>query len=75
MAVSERGDSSVNCVVSPSVRCENYRDVYFDVPAKITLSLDQNHITKPFTHGDVHVQDGGGKEHWGVFNAEKVASR
>jgi small conductance mechanosensitive channel len=55
VAVSELGDSSVNFVVRPWVKSADYWDVYFDMTAKVKLSLDQNGITIPYPQRDVHM--------------------
>jgi small conductance mechanosensitive channel len=72
VAVSRLGDSSVDFVVRPWVKSENYWDVYFDLTEKIKVSLDHNGITIPFPQRVVHVRDG--KELAGSARAEKVAS-
>lgn len=58
VAVSELADSSVNFVVRPWVKSTDYWDVYFDITAKVKLSLDQNGITIPFPQRDIHVKNG-----------------
>jgi len=55
VAVFELGDSSVNFVVRPWVKSADYWDVYFDMTAKVKLSLDQNGITIPYPQHDVHM--------------------
>ena len=55
VAVSELGDSSVNFVVRPWVKSADYWDVYFDITAKVKLSLDQNGISIPYPQRDVHM--------------------
>jgi small conductance mechanosensitive channel len=55
VAVSELGDSSVNFVVRPWVKSADYWDVYFDITAKVKLSLDQNGVTIPYPQRDVHM--------------------
>ena len=55
VAVSELGDSSVNFVVRPWVKAVDYWDVYFDITAKVKLSLDQNGISIPYPQCDVHM--------------------
>jgi len=62
VAVSELGDNSVKFVVRPWCNCENYWEVYFDITAKIKLSLDQNSISIPYPQLDIHVKDGSHKE-------------
>lgn len=55
VAVSELGDSSVNFVVRPWVKSADYWDVYFDITAKVKLSLDQNGISIPYPQRDIHM--------------------
>ena len=55
VAVSELADSSVNFVVRPWVKAADYWDVYFDMTAKVKLSLDQNGISIPYPQRDVHM--------------------
>jgi small conductance mechanosensitive channel len=55
VAVSGLGDSSVNFVIRPWVKSADYWDVYFDITAKVKLSLDQNGISIPYPQRDVHM--------------------
>lgn len=55
VAVSELADSSVNLVVRPWCRVEDYWDVYFDITENIKLTLDAANISIPFPQRDVHV--------------------
>jgi small conductance mechanosensitive channel len=57
VAVVELGDSSVNFVVRPWVNAAEYWDVYFDITAKIKLSLDQNGISIPYPQRDIHMKN------------------
>jgi len=57
VAVVEMGDSSVNFVVRPWVKSEEYWNAYFDITAKIKLSLDQNDITIPYPQRDIHIKN------------------
>jgi len=57
VAVSELADSSVNFVVRPWVKAADYWDVYFEMTAKIKLTLDENDITIPFPQRDVHIKN------------------
>ena len=57
VAVSELADSSVNFVVRPWVKCEDYWSIYFDMTSKIKLALDNNHITIPYPQIDIHVKN------------------
>jgi small conductance mechanosensitive channel len=55
IAVSELADSSVNFVVRPWVKVEDYWGVYFDLTEKIKKSFDANGVSIPFPQRDVHV--------------------
>jgi len=55
IAVSELADSSVNFVVRPWVKTENYWPVYFDLMENIKIELDQAGIEIPFPQLSVHV--------------------
>jgi len=58
VAVFELADSSVNFVVRPWVKAEDYWDTYFDMTAKIKLALDKNDISIPYPQRDVHIKNG-----------------
>jgi small conductance mechanosensitive channel len=58
VAVFELGDSSVNFVIRPWVKSADYWDVYFDITAKVKLSLDQNGISIPYPQRDIHIISG-----------------
>ena len=55
IGVVELGDSSVNLVVRPWVRTEDYWAVYFDLLQAIKEGLDEQGIEIPFPQMDVHV--------------------
>ena len=55
VAVSELGDSSVNFVVRPYVKVENYWGVYFDVTEKVKMTFDENNVSIPFPQRDLHL--------------------
>jgi len=55
IAVSELGDSSVNFVVRPWVKKEDYWAVKFDLTRKIKETFDENTIEIPFPQQTVHV--------------------
>ena len=55
VAVSELGDSSVNFVVRPYVKVEDYWGVYFDVTEKVKHTFDEQGVTIPFPQQDVHM--------------------
>jgi small conductance mechanosensitive channel len=54
IAVSELGASSVNFVVRPWVKTEDYWPVKFDLTEEIKLAFDKNGISIPFPQMDVH---------------------
>ena len=51
----ELGDSSVNFVVRPWVKTDNYWDVYWDVMRAVKLRFDKEGISIPFPQRDVHL--------------------
>ncbi len=55
IAVSELADSSVNFVVRPWVRTEDYWGVMFDLTEAIKKRFDQEGISFPFPQQDVHL--------------------
>jgi small conductance mechanosensitive channel len=55
IAVVELADSSVNFVVRPWVKADDYWDVYFDTTENIKKSFDSEGISIPFPQRDVHV--------------------
>lgn len=55
VAVSELADSSVNLVVRPWVKKEDYWSVRFDLMRKIKEAFDANGIEIPFPQRVVHV--------------------
>jgi small conductance mechanosensitive channel len=61
VAVSELADSSVNFVVRPWVKSEDYGDVYFDTIAKLKTTLESNGITMPFPQRDINIRSSGQK--------------
>ena len=58
IAVSELADSSVNFVVRPWVKKEDYWPVKFDLTRKIKEAFDKNNIEIPFPQQTVHVISG-----------------
>ena len=60
--MSELADSSVNVVVRPWTKTENYWDVYFDTTEAIKGRLDKEGIGIPFPQRDVHVYQHGPAE-------------
>lgn len=59
ISVSELGDSSVNFVVRPWVKVEDYWGVFFDLTEKIKKAFDANGVSIPFPQRDVHVYQHG----------------
>jgi len=55
IAVSELADSSVNFVVRPWVKKEDYWPVKFELTRKIKEAFDKNNIEIPFPQQTVHV--------------------
>ena len=53
--VSELADSSVNFVVRPWVKTEDYWDVFWDVTQAVKERFDAEGISIPFPQRDVHV--------------------
>jgi small conductance mechanosensitive channel len=59
VAVSQLGESSVQLVVRPWVRTDDYWPVTFDLSERIKLRLDEEGIPRPFPQRDVHVHQVG----------------
>ena len=59
IAVSELADSSVNLVVRPWVKTEDYWPVYWDLTEQIKVTFDKEGISIPYPQRDLHVIDGG----------------
>lgn len=55
IAVSELADSSVNLVVRPWVKSEDYWPVFFNLTRKIKEAFDKNDIEIPFPQQAVHM--------------------
>jgi small conductance mechanosensitive channel len=51
----ELGDSSVNFVVRPWVKTDDYWPVYWDITRAVKLAFDAQGITIPFPQRDVHM--------------------
>ncbi|MEJ2722679.1 MAG: mechanosensitive ion channel, partial [bacterium] len=60
IAVAELADSSVNFVVRPWVKKEDYWAARFDLTEKIKHAFDENGIEIPFPQRSVHIASGGG---------------
>ena len=55
IAVSELADSSVNFVVRPWVKTEDYWAVRLDLIEKIKLTFDEKNISFPYPQQDIHM--------------------
>lgn len=55
VGVKELADSSVNYVVRPWCKSEDYWEVYFDVTENVKYALEANGLTIPFPQRDVHM--------------------
>lgn len=55
IAVSELADSSVNFVVRPWVKSEDYWAVKFELTEKIKLEMDKAGLSIPFPQQDIHI--------------------
>lgn len=55
IAVSELADSSVNLVVRPWVKSEDYWPVYFDTTERVKKRFDEEGISIPYPQRDVHL--------------------
>lgn len=56
VAVSEMGDSSMDFVVRPWVKTDDYWPVYFDLTEKLKVALEENGLTIPFPQQEIHVK-------------------
>jgi small conductance mechanosensitive channel len=50
-------ESSVDFVVRPWVKAENYWEVYWDITRSVKLRFDEEGITIPFPQRDVHIHN------------------
>jgi small conductance mechanosensitive channel len=57
IAVSELADSSVNFVVRPWVKADDYWNVYFAITEEVKKSFDAEGISIPFPQRDVHMYE------------------
>ena len=53
--VHELADSSVNFVVRPWVKTDDYWDVYWDITRKVKERFDAEDVSIPFPQRDIHV--------------------
>ena len=56
------GESSVDFVVRPWVRTDDYWNVYWDVTREVKMRFDAEGISIPFPQRDVHLYETGGRE-------------
>lgn len=49
------GESSVDFIVRPWARPEDYWDVYWDITREVKMRFDQENISIPFPQRDVHI--------------------
>ena len=54
----ELGDSSVNFIVRPWSKTEDYWPVYWEITRKVKIEFDNNGISIPFPQQDVHIHTG-----------------
>lgn len=59
VAVYELGESSVDFVVRPWCKSDDYWDVWFDVTEAIKMRFDADGVTIPFPQRDVHLHQAG----------------
>jgi small conductance mechanosensitive channel len=59
VSVNELADSSVNFIVRPWVKSEDYWPLYWEMLEKIKIRLDENDIGIPFPQMDVHLHQNG----------------
>jgi small conductance mechanosensitive channel len=55
--VNSLGDSSVNLILRPWVKTEDYWTVYWDLMKEVKLRFDAEGISIPFPQRDVHLYD------------------
>jgi len=53
--VHSLGDSSVNLILRPWVKTENYWAVYWDLTREVKLRFDREGVTIPFPQRDIHL--------------------
>jgi small conductance mechanosensitive channel len=51
----ELGDSSVNFIVRPWVKSDDYWDVYWDITRAVKMRFDEEGVSIPFPQRDVHL--------------------
>lgn len=62
IAVSELGPHSVDFVVRPWVKPDDYWNVRWDFTEKVKLAFDQEGISIPYPQRDVHIRSGQGSK-------------
>jgi small conductance mechanosensitive channel len=61
VAVAELADSSVNFVVRPWCRSDDYWPLRFDLTRRIKEALESSGCSIPFPQRDIHIVNGAGK--------------
>ena len=56
VAVSEMADSSMNFVVRPWVKVDDYWPVYFDLTEKLKVAIEEHGMTIPFTQQEIYIK-------------------
>jgi small conductance mechanosensitive channel len=51
----ELGESSVNFIVRPWVKSDDYWDVYWDITRAVKMRFDEEGVSIPFPQRDVHL--------------------
>jgi small conductance mechanosensitive channel len=51
----ELGESSVNFIVRPWVKSDDYWDVYWDITRSVKMRFDEEGVSIPFPQRDVHL--------------------
>ena len=62
VALGELGDSSVNFLVRPWVKAEDYWDVLWEMNEKVKLGFDEVGISIPYPQMDVHLNQNPGQQ-------------
>lgn len=56
--VNELGESSVNFIVRPWVRAEDYWDVYWELTQSVKEAFDKHGLTIPFPQTEMRIKGG-----------------
>jgi small conductance mechanosensitive channel len=51
----ELGDSSVNFIVRPWVKTDDYWDTYWDITKAVKKRFDEEGISIPYPQRDIHI--------------------